>query len=262
MLKRFGMEHCNTVSTPAAVSVKLIKNDGSKPADQTLYQSIVGSLLYAASAARADISRSVGVLSKFNTAPTETHLTAAKRVLRYLKGTADYGIVYACSPEPPALYSDASWADDSENCHSTSGIICIQSQGPISWSSKQQSVVALSTAEAEYIAASEAMREACWLRQLLSALNSTWSKLPISLHVDNQSAIALANVTSKCSTKTNTKRTKRVDIRYHYIREEIANEHIVTHYCPSKDMKADILTKAIPLRRFAHLQDAINIKAQ
>ena len=252
LLKRFGMEQCNTVATPAAVDVKLEKDDGSRPADQALYQSIIGSLIYAASATRPDIAFSVGVLSKFNATPTETHMTAAKRVLRYLKGTRAYGIVLTKSASYPVVYSDASWADNIENRRSTSGNVFIMSQGPISWSSKQQSVVALSTAEAEYISASEATKEASWLRQLLADLKGPADE-PITLYVDNQSAIAISN-------KVDSKRTKHIDIRYHYIRDEIAQSHIKTHYCPSADMKADILTKPLARDRFVSLRDMLGMR--
>ena len=94
LLQKFKMESCHPVSTPAACDVKLSCDDGSKPADPNLYQSIVGSLLYAAVSTRPDIAEAVGVLAKFNSCPTETHMTAAKRVIRYLKGTIDLGLVF------------------------------------------------------------------------------------------------------------------------------------------------------------------------
>lgn len=251
LLKRFNMEDCNPVGTPAAVDVKLQKEDGSKPANQPLYQSIVGSLLYAACATRPDISYAVGVLSKFNAAPTETHMTAAKRVLRYLKGSAEYGIVYKKSQSAPVAYSDASWADDNDSRRSTSGNVFLKSEGPISWFSKQQRVIALSTAEAEYIAAAEATKEAAWLRQLLTELGGLCDE-PLTLHIDNQSAISIAN-------KATSKRSKHIDIRYHYIQDEIVNKHISTSYCPSTSMKADILTKALPRDRFIALRDMLGM---
>jgi histone deacetylase 1/2 len=152
ILEKFGMSHCKTASTPMATDVQLVKDDGSKQVNQQLYQSVIGSLLYVSTATRPDIAYSVGVLSKFNCSPTETHLTAAKRVLRYLNGTIDHGIIFSkSSDEPPVGYADANWAENDENRHSTSGNVFIASNGPISWLSKRQSKVALSSTESEYI---------------------------------------------------------------------------------------------------------------
>jgi hypothetical protein len=245
ILDKYNMRNCNSVSTPMATDVKLVKDDGSNAVDKTVYQSIVGSLLYLSTATRPDIAYAVGVLSRFTSAPTQTHLTAAKRVLRYLKGSIDQGLVYTKSDSLPVGYSDSSWADD-ETRHSTSGVVFMHANGPISWQSKRQSVIALSTAEAEYVAAYEATREAAWLRQLFRDISSIDSK-PLTLYIDNQSAICIANNTAT------SKRTKHMDIRYHYIREEIADKHIATIYCPTQDMIADILTKPLSRDRFMTL---------
>jgi len=252
MLCKYNMDSCKPASTPMAVDVKLVKDDGSKPVDPTKYQSIVGSLLYIATATRPDISYAVGALSKFNSSPTETHLTAAKRVLRYLRGTADLGIVFSKTSMSPIGFSDASWADDDENRRSTSGHVFIHGEGPISWSSRRQSVTALSTAEAEYIAAFDATKEAAWLRMLYADL--TGSNLPpTTLNIDNQSAISIAN------NATTTRRSKHMDIRYHYIRDEIARNHIDTVYCPTNDMLADIFTKPLARDRFVRLRNMLHI---
>ena len=245
------MSDCKPAATPMAVDVKLVKDDGSKPVDQTTYQSIVGSLLYAATSTRPDISHAVGVLSKFCSAPTETHLTAAKRVLRYLKGTSEYGIRYTRTDKQPIAYSDASWAE-TEGRHSTSGVVFMHCDGPISWLSKQQSVVALSTAEAEYIAAYEATKEAAWLRQLYQGIENAPTS-PIVLHIDNQSAINIAN---KSETS---KRCKHMDIKFHYVRQEIANNHIITKHCYTESMVADILTKSLSRDRFVKLRDMLGV---
>ena len=115
-----------------AADVKLVKDDGSKQADASLYQSIIGSLLYAAPSTRPDIAHAVGVLSKFNCSPTETHRTAAKRVLRYLRGTSDFSIRYNKSDKLPVAYSDASWAE-SEGRQFTPGVVFMHFDCPISW---------------------------------------------------------------------------------------------------------------------------------
>lgn len=176
MLKRFELTEAKTVSTPADLDVKLVKDDGvSKEVDPLMYQSMVGSLLYAAMATRPDIAYAVGVVSKFNSKPTETHLTAVKRILRYLKGTFNLAVKYEkLKNELMVGYSDADWAGDQEDRHSTSGNnIFLMEGGPISWLSKKQAMVTLSTSEAEYVALSTATQEAIWLRRLLS----WWEKI-------------------------------------------------------------------------------------
>ena len=133
--------------------------------DPTLYQSMVGSLLYAAIATRPDISRAVGAASKYCSNLSEAHLTAVKRILRYLKKTINLGLKYEKLESSTLVgYSEADWAGDLDDRHSTSGNLFLLSGVPVSWLSKKQSTVALSTAEAEYMSLSGATQEAVWLR--------------------------------------------------------------------------------------------------
>ena len=139
MLTRFGLAEAKTVSTPADINVSLVKNDGvSKEVDSTLYQSMVGSLLYAAMATRPDIAQAVGTVSKYNSNPTEAHLTAVKRVFRYLKGTLNLCLKYQ-KQEDGSLsgYSDSDWAGDSDDRHSTTGNVFMMAGGAVSWLSKK-----------------------------------------------------------------------------------------------------------------------------
>jgi hypothetical protein len=162
ILKWFGMENCKPISTPAAVDLKLVKEDSSKPVSQTDYQSMIGSLLYLAISTRPDISYSVGALSKFNACPTETHLTAVKRVFRCLQGTRQLMLKYSKVDSEVVGYCDASWGDN-EDRHSTTGVVFLCANSPIVWFSKRQPTVAISTAEAEYIALFAATKEAIWI---------------------------------------------------------------------------------------------------
>ena len=139
LLERYGLSQAKTSTTPADINVKLVKDDGmSKPVDPVFYQSMVGSLLYAAIATRPDISQAVGAVSKFNSCPTEAHLTAVKRIVRYLKRTINLGLKYDRSDDSSLIgFSDADWAGDMDNRHSTTGNLFVMSGGAISWLSRK-----------------------------------------------------------------------------------------------------------------------------
>ena len=254
ILVKYRMTEAKTVATPTDLSVKLQKDDKySKHVDVVLYQSIVGSLLYADIATRPDIAQAVGVVSKFNSRPTQAHLTAAKRILRYLKGTANLAIKYEKSDSGELIgYSDADWAGDPEDRHSTTGNLFLMTGGPVSWISKKQAIVALSTSEAEYVAVSTATQEAVWLRRLLADLQAPLEG-PTVIMEDNQSTIAIAKNPIMHA------RTKHIDIRYHYIREALQQETITLIYCPTDKMIADLLTKGLPRGRFERLYRAMGM---
>lgn len=253
MLQKYGMGNANPVATPADANVKLRKSDGvSKPVHQYTYQSMVGSLLYAAMATRPDIAQAVSAVSKFNANPDAAHLTAVKRIFRYLKGTVNLALKYEQSDSGALIgFSDADWAGDQDDRRSTTGNIFLLSGGAVSWLSKKQVTVALSTAEAEYIALSQAAQEGIWLRRLLSDLGMEATSTVIL--EDNQGAIAIAK------NPVNHSRTKHIDIRYHYIRECVQNGQIELQYCPTNDMKADILTKPLTKQKFEYLRGEIGL---
>ena len=139
LLERYGLSQAKTATTPADIIVKLVKNDGvSKPVNPVNYQSMVGSLLYAAITTRPDIAQAVGAVSKFNSCPTEAHLTAVKQIFRYLKGTIDLCIKYERSADNRLVgFSDADWAGDLTNRHSTTGNLFMMSGAAIDWNSKK-----------------------------------------------------------------------------------------------------------------------------
>ena len=209
--------------------------------EQTRYQSIVGSLLYAALTTRPDISFAVNELGRFNAQAARFHMQAAHHVLRYLSGTINLGLTFDLHSSPtdikPEIYTDSSWANDLETRRSTSGMVVKFNGNIISWSSRKQKTVAISSTEAEYMAASEATCEALWLR--------TWIRevfridVPVTIYCDNQSAIALAK------NDTFHQRTKHIDIRYHMIREHVASGAIQLKFVPTDEQEADILTKRL-----------------
>ena len=245
LLKRYGLSQAKTATTPADINVKLIKNDGvSKPVSPVNYQSMVGSLLHAAITTRPDIAQAVGAVSKFNSCPTEAHLTAVKRIFRYLKGTIDLCIKYERSADNRLVgFSDADWAGDLIDRHSTTGNLFMMSGAAIDWISKKQPVVALSTTEAEYVALSAATQEAVWLSRLLTDIKAP-PKAPILIKEDNQGTIAVArNLVSH-------NRTKHIDIKFHYVREALEDGIIDLTYCPTEQMTADMLTKPLAHQQF------------
>ena len=254
LVRRFGLSEACGVSTPADACVKLVADDGvSRPADPKLYQQIVGSLQYAAGGTRPDIAYAVSTIAKFCHQPTELHMTAAKRVLRYLKQTRDPNLTYVKdSPKAIIGYSDADWAGDVQDRRSSSGNVFLLGGGAITWSSRKQSSVALSTVEAEYMALSVATQEAVWLRQLQEELDVTEAG-PTLIYEDNQVAISMAK------NPVFHKRTKHVQIRYHFVREAVEQGTITLEYCRTDNMLADSFTKALARDQFEKLRAGIGL---
>ena len=174
---------------------KLVNDE--KPVNTREYQAIVGSLTYASIATRPDLSVAVGVLSQFMAKPGPQHWQGIKRVLRYVKGTTNYGLYFDCSKKESFSlygYSDADWAGDISTRKSTSGYIYKLGGATISWKSKRQSIVTLSTTEAECVALCHAAQEVVWLRRLLSASVNLVQAEPTKVHEDNQGTIALHEI--------------------------------------------------------------------
>ena len=245
MLERFGMSDCKPRSTPSEPREGGIKNEEEKSSelvDPRGYRGIVGSLIYAMTCTRPDISWIVSKLSQTLANPKAEDLVAAKHVLRYLKGTVDYELCYKKNEEDLNLigFSDADWASSVEDRRSTTGYcFSLTKQGPaISWKSKKQPTVALSTCEAEYIGLAATTQESMYLTQLLNGMdNKIYSCTEI--HGDNQGAIAL------CKNPVNRQRSKHIDVKYHFIRDTLSEGKISIVYCPSEEMAADILTKPV-----------------
>ena len=192
-------------------------------------------------------------VAKFCNQPTELHLTAAKRVLRYLKQTRDLSLTYVKNtPEAIIGYSDADWAGDVKDRRSTSGNVFLLGGAAITWASKKQNSVALSTVEAEYMALSVATQEAIWLRQLQEELGMKDAG-PTLIYEDNQGAISMAK------NPVFHKRTKHIQIRYHFVREAVEDEVITLEYCRTSEMLADSFTKPLPREQFERLRIGIGL---
>ena len=249
ILRSFGMENCKAIHTPVDASTKLMKAvDNDTDVDQKLYQSAVGSLLYLSLATRPDITFAVSNVAKFCAKPSKQHWTAVKRIFRYLKGTQHYGLLYKKGNSDNCLgFSDADWGGDLDDWKSTSGYVFQIGETAISWRSKKQTCMALSTAEAEYVALSSTAQESLWLQQLLADLTKEPTKSMV-IYEDNQSAIIMAKDPQFHG------RSKHIDIKYHFIREQVTNRSLELKYCKSANMVADIMTKGLTGEHFEKLR--------
>ena len=249
MLTRYGMADCKPAPTPAEPTAKLRKQTGlarekeAEPMAGIPYREAIGSLMYASVISRPDIAFIVSKLAKFVDCPRAEHWTAAKRVFRYLKGTLDQKITYKRGCSVLTGFSDADWAGDLDSRRSTTGFVFMLNGGPVSWQSKTQQSVALSTLEAEYMAMSETTKECIWLRALIGDLGFE-QKEKTSIKVDNQSALSLAE-----NPEFHT-RSKHIDIRYHFIRDEEVKGRIMFDYIASANNVADVFTKALTVPKF------------
>jgi hypothetical protein len=255
ILKRFGMENSAPVSTPMATGTKLCKStDESTPADQKLYQSNVGSQMYDMLCTRPDLAFTISQISQFSTNPSTVHETAAKRSLRYLNlnGTRNFGITYDGSKGLILeAYCDADYGGG-EDRKSISGLLVNLCGGAIVWGSKKQTSTAVSSTESEYMALLLAAKESIWIQQLLSELGYSAINSNV-IYCDNQGAIALANNPEYHA------RTKHIDIQYHFIRECVQNGKIDLIYCPTEDMLADAMTKALARDRHMDLLSKMGV---
>jgi len=263
ILRKFGFEDAKPVSTPLDPSVKFTQAtevDQCTPLEQTLFRQIIGSIMYLMLGTRPDLAAAICLISQFASNPSRAHLQAAKRILRYLKGISNYKLHLGFAADRGQTqdlhlhgYSDADWGSDITTSKSVSGYLFYLSGGVISWSSKKQSSVALSSTEAEYMALAHAAQEAIWLRSLQHELGFQGPS-PTTIFEDNQSAIALAK------NPVYHPRTKHVRIKYHFIRDKVESNEIRLEYVPTENMLADALTKALPRPRFADLVASMHLR--
>ncbi|CAJ2668206.1 unnamed protein product [Trifolium pratense] len=253
ILIRFGMENCNKVCSPIVTGCKLTKNEGGKLVNATEYRQMIGCLMYLL-ATRPDLAFSVCLVARYMDRPTELHLAAVKRILRYLKGTINLGILYQRNQGELKLqgWTDSDYAGDLDGRKSTSGYVFMYGNGPISWSSKKQAIVTLSTTEAEFVAAASSACQAVWLRRILDQLGQTQVGETVIL-CDNSSSIKLSKnpvLHGKC---------KHIDVRYHFLRDLTKEKIVELEHCSTQDQIADIMTKALKLESFCKLRDRLSI---
>ncbi|XP_055589903.1 uncharacterized protein LOC129742083 [Uranotaenia lowii] len=216
------------------------------------YRSLVGSLLYISVNARPDIAAATAILGRKVNHPTEADWVAAKRVIRYLRGTIDRKLVFDGSPLVLTGYSDADWAGNHASRKSTSGFVFMMGGAAISWRSRQQSIVALSSMESEYVSLSEAAQETVWLRRLLTDLGLS-QKQPTTLYEDNQSCIAFVR-----SERVN-KRSKHIETKEAFVKDLCAKGVIRLQYLCTEDMLADSLTKPLGANKIAKFSEMMGL---
>ncbi|RVW95017.1 Retrovirus-related Pol polyprotein from transposon TNT 1-94 [Vitis vinifera] len=252
LLNETGMLGCKPAETPMDTTVKLEESDGSAPVDKGRYQRLVGKLIYL-SHTRPDIGFSVSVVSQFMNNPTEKHMTVVIRILRYLKMTPGKGLFFQRTTKKELeIFSDADWAGSVTDRRSTSGYCSFVWGNLVTWRSKKQSVVARSSAEAEFRAMAQGICEGIWLNRLLEELRVPL-KHPMVLYCDNQAAISIAK------NPVHHDRTKHVEIDRHFIKEKIEEGVFKVSYTPTNCQTVDILTKALARVNFEDLTEKLGM---
>ncbi|KAJ9536530.1 hypothetical protein OSB04_un000282 [Centaurea solstitialis] len=245
LLKKYDMSSCNSIGTPMATGNKIGPDHEGKDVDLRTYRGMVGSLMYL-TASRPDIMFATCVCARYQAKPKESHLAAVKRIFRYLKGTPYYGLWY-----PKGLgfelqaYSDADYGGCNMDRKSTSGHIQLLGNKLVSWASKKQQCVSTSTAESEYVAAASCCSQVLWMQTQLRDYGFEYKKIPI--YCDSKSAIAIS------ANPVQHSKTKHIDIRYHFLKDNVEKENIELYFVNTEYQLADLFTKALDEKRFKFL---------
>ncbi|KAJ9539060.1 hypothetical protein OSB04_031793 [Centaurea solstitialis] len=245
LLKKYDMSGCHSIGTPMATGNSIGPDHEGKDVDLRNYRSMVGSLMYL-TASRPDIMFATFVCARYQAKPKESHLAAVKRIFRYLKGTPYYGIWY-----PKGLgfelqaYTDADYGGCNMDRKSTSGHLQFLGNKLVSWASKKQQCVSTSTAESEYVAAASCCSQVLWMQSQLRDYGLEYKKIPI--YCDSKSAIAIS------ANPVQHSKTKHIDIRYHFLKDNVEKENIELYFVNTEYQLADLFTKALDEKRFKFL---------
>ncbi|KAI4364351.1 hypothetical protein MLD38_020457 [Melastoma candidum] len=245
------MSNSKPVSTPMEVGAKLCKIDEGEKVDPTLFKSLVGCLRYL-TCTRPDILFSVGIVSRFMDMPTTKHMKAAKRILKYLKSTNDFGLFYSSNEFQLVGYCDSDFAGDLDDRKSTTGFVFFMGYNAISWSSKKQAIVTLSSCDAEYVVITACTCHAIWLRRKLKVIGLAENEAT-TIFVDNKSTQALAR------NPVYLDRSKHIDMHYHFIRESVMKKEIKLEYVKSADQVTDIFTKPPGVDIFSKMRSMLGV---
>ncbi|XP_021990999.1 uncharacterized mitochondrial protein AtMg00810-like [Helianthus annuus] len=251
ILSRAGLLETKLVPTPLATTDTFVST-GSPFSDPTLYRSLVGALQYL-TITRPDHSYAVNQASQFLHAPTDQHFQSVKRILRYVKGTMSYGLIFKRSKRTTILgYSDADWAQCIETRRSTYGYSIFLGGNLVSWSAKKQPTVSRSSCESEYRAMANTAAEIIWVTHLLRELHALPSDRP-TLLCDNRSALFMTQ------NPVSHKRAKHIDLDYHFVWELVMSGKLYTRFVPTKLQLADIFTKSLPRSQFQHFRTLLRV---
>lgn len=241
------MEECNPKRTPMEKGFQY--NGESKILENIPYRQLIGGLMYLATTSRPDIGYAVSYLSRFLDKPTQETYNAGKRILRYLQGTKDKKLTYYKNTSNNINlygYSDADWGTDKKDRKSVSGCMILYGNNPVLWFSKKQGCVALSSSEAEYVAAAASAQDLMNLKGILKDFNISHDTV---LFCDNKSSIMLSK------SNQNSKRSKHIDIKHHYLKDLVLNKEIIIEYVSTDQNLADILTKSLGKETFLFLRN-------
>lgn len=253
VIKRFGMQNFNHVGNPMVPGQKIGRDEAGVKVDPTLYKQMVGSLMYL-TATRPDLMFVVSLISRFMSNPTQLHFAAIKRIMRYLKGTMEYGIWYKKEERAELVgYTDSDYAGDVEDSKSTSGYVFMMSGGAVAWSSRKQPIVTLSTTEVEYVAAATCACQAIWMGRVLQEIGYEQDG-EMTLFCDNTSTIKL----SKNAVMHG--RSKHIRVRYHFLRKLTKEGAVKLFYCSTEEQLADIMTKPLKMATFQKIREAFGMR--
>ena len=251
LLNKFDLNKVKPMATPMHPSNHLSKDELGKKVDQTLYRGMIGSLLYL-TASRPDILFSVCLCARFQADPRESHLIAVKRIMRYLAGTTDLCLMFEKGKNFRLMgYCDADYAGDRIERKSTSGGCHFLGGNLVSWSSKRQSSIALSTAEAEYMSAASCCSQTLWIKYQLEDYSVREEEIPI--YCDNTSAINLSKNPIQHS------RVKHIEVRHHFLRDYVQRKMVVLQFIETELQWADIFTKPLSEERFQKIRRNLNM---
>ncbi|KAK9068004.1 hypothetical protein SSX86_012115 [Deinandra increscens subsp. villosa] len=253
IITRASMQSCNPVATPVDTSPKLGSDSGPECDNPTLYRSLAGALQYL-TFTRPDITYAVQQVCMHMHSPRVSHWHALKRIIRYLQGTISFGLTLdRSSSSALRAYTDADWAGCPDTRRSTSGYCVYYGSNLVAWSSKRQSTISRSSAEAEYRGVANVVAELCWLRNLLLELHRPLSHASL-VYCDNISAIYLSG------NPVQHQRTKHIELDIHFVREQVHRGLVRVLHVPSRFQIADIFTKGLPRVLFEDFRSSLSIR--
>lgn len=252
VLRRFGMEESNEVLNPIVPGFKISRDENGIEVDAIFYKQIVGSLMYLTTT-RPDLMYSVSLISIYMTQPTELHLMAAKRVLRYVKGTLNFGVFYKKEGNKDlAAFTYSDYAGCLEDRKSTSGYVFLLSSGAVAWSSKKQPIVTLSTTEVEFVAAAACACQSVWMKRILKKLGHEGGECT-TIFCDNSSTIKLSKNPVLHG------RSKHIDVCFHFLRDLTKEGAVQLVHCGTQEHVAYVLTKPLKLDLFRKLRGLLGV---